>query len=56
MSLKLQINNIHVGFRRNFWIYIPNFAVFFGLIFQISPCFLDFKEKDRIFAAGNLHI
>ncbi len=56
MSLKLQINNIYVGFRRNIWNSIPIFTVFFGLIFQFSPYFLDFKEKDRIFASGNLHI
>jgi len=50
MSLKLRIKNIYVDFRRNIWSLIPYFAVFFGIIFQFSPCFLEFKEEDRIFA------
>jgi len=44
------MKNIQIDFRRNIWNSIPYFTVFFGFQFQFSPCFLDFKEKDRIFA------
>lgn len=50
------MKNIQIDFRRNIWSLIPIFAVFFGILFHISPCFLDFREKDCIFAVGNLHI
>lgn len=50
------MKKIQIDFCRNIWSVIPYFAVYFGFLFHISPYFLDFRQKDRIFAVGNLHI